>query len=44
MILHDAAALCEGLTRAEVTEKMEEVLASAPFLLSELDALDFRMN
>jgi hypothetical protein len=40
----DGAALCEGLTREEVLEKFRDVLASAPFLLAELDALGFRMN
>lgn len=40
----DGAAMCDGLSRAAATEKLEEVLASAPFLLSELEALDFRLN
>jgi hypothetical protein len=45
--LHDAddgAASCEVSSRAEALEKLQEVLASAPFLLSELDALGFRLN
>ena len=45
--LHDAddgAATCEVSSRAEALEKLREVLASAPFLLSELDALGFRSN
>jgi hypothetical protein len=31
-------------TRAEALDKLQEVLASAPFLLSELTALGFRSN
>jgi hypothetical protein len=45
--LHDAddgAASCEMSTRAEALDKLQEVLASAPFLLSELTALGFRSN
>lgn len=38
----DGAAICEASSRAEAFEKLEEVLASAPFLLSELEALGFR--
>lgn len=43
--LHDAedgAASCEVASRAEAFAKLQEVLASAPFLLSELDTLGFR--
>ena len=40
----DGAAMCEGLSRTAAAEKFEEVLASAPFLLSELDALEFTLN
>ncbi|HSH94168.1 MAG TPA: hypothetical protein VK968_08485 [Roseimicrobium sp.] len=45
--LHDAddgAAMCEAPSQAEALDKLQEVLASAPFLLSELDALGFRSN
>lgn len=44
--LHDAedgAAVCKVATRAEALEKFQEVLASAPFQLSELAALGFRI-
>ena len=40
----DGAALCEIATRAEALDKLQEVLASAPFLLSELATLGFRSN
>ncbi len=40
----DGAATIEVPTRDEALEKLQELLASAPFLLSELDALDFKMN
>ncbi|MCF3651036.1 hypothetical protein [Synoicihabitans lomoniglobus] len=40
----DGAATCEVPTREAALEKLEELLASAPFLLSELEALDFQMN
>ena len=40
----DAAALCELPSRAEALDKFQEVLASAPFLLSELAALEFSSN
>ena len=38
----DGASVCEVATLAEALEKVNDVLASAPFLLSELDALGFR--
>ena len=38
----DGAAVCEVATLAEALEKFNDVQASAPFLLSELDALGFR--
>lgn len=44
LYVHDAedgVARCTLPTRAEALEKFEEVLASAPFQLSELDALGF---
>ncbi|HTJ78065.1 MAG TPA: hypothetical protein VL357_03640 [Rariglobus sp.] len=40
----DGAAMCDLPTQSEALEKLQEVLASAPFLLSELDALGFRFN
>ena len=45
--LHDAddgAAMCEVPSLPEALDKLQEVLASAPFLLSELDSLGFRSN
>ena len=45
--LHDAddgAATCEVATRADAHDKLKEVLASAPFLLSELTELGFCLN
>lgn len=45
--LHDAddgAATCETPTLPAALEKMQEALASAPFHLSELDALGFKLN
>jgi hypothetical protein len=45
--LHDAddgASLVEVATLAEALEKLQEVLASAPFHLSELAALGFKSN
>lgn len=45
--LHDAqdgAARCELPSRADALEKFQEVLASAPFQLSELDALGFHIE
>jgi len=45
--LHDAddgAATCEVSSRAEALNKLQEVVASAPFLLSELTELGFRLN
>lgn len=39
----DGAAVCEVRTQGEAVEKLKEVVASAPFMLSELDVLDFRM-
>ena len=38
----DGAALCEVASQAEALEKFQEVLASAPFQLGELEALGFR--
>lgn len=38
----DGASVCETASLAEALEKVNDVLASAPFLLSELDALGFR--
>lgn len=40
----DGAATIAVPTRDDALEKLQELLASAPFLLSELDALDFKMN
>jgi hypothetical protein len=40
----DGAAMCEELSRADVLEKFRDVMASAPFLLGELDTLGFRLN
>jgi hypothetical protein len=40
----DGAALCDAPTAREAFEKLDEVLASAPFHLSELVALGFRLN
>ncbi len=40
----DGMSSCTAATQAEALEKLQEVLASAPFLLSELDALDFQTN
>lgn len=40
----DGAAMCDGLPREAAWAKFEELLASAPFMLGELDALDFRLN
>ena len=40
----DGAAMCDVRTAAEALDKLEEVMASAPFHLSELDALGFRSN
>jgi hypothetical protein len=40
----DGAAMCDLPTRADALAKLQEVLASAPFQLSELDALGFRFN
>jgi hypothetical protein len=45
--LHDAEnalARCELSSRAEALDKLQEVLASAPFLLSELATLGFQFN
>ena len=38
----DGAAMCDVATQGEALEKLQEVLSSAPFQLSELDALGFR--
>ncbi|MSU48506.1 MAG: hypothetical protein EXS37_05330 [Opitutus sp.] len=40
----DGAALCDLPTMAAALEKLQEVLASAPFKLDELEALGFRLN
>jgi hypothetical protein len=40
----DALARCELSSRAEALEKLQEVLASAPFLMSELATLGFQFN
>ncbi|AKC83881.1 hypothetical protein IMCC26134_03345 [Verrucomicrobia bacterium IMCC26134] len=40
----DGAAVCEVHSQAEAFEKLQEVLASAPFLISELASLGFRMT
>ncbi len=40
----DGAATIEVPTRDAALEKLQELLASAPFQLSELDALGFQMN
>lgn len=40
----DAASTYEAATLAEAVEKLQELLASAPFELTELEALDFRSN
>ena len=40
----DGAAMCDAPTLKEALVKLEEVIASAPFHLSELGALGFRSN
>ena len=40
----DGAAMCDVPTVRDALEKLEEVVASAPFHLSELVALGFRLN
>jgi len=40
----DGAAVCDVPTQDEALAKLQEVLASAPFLLGELDALGFRAS
>ena len=40
----DGAAFCEIKSVEAAWEKVLDVMASAPFLLSELDALDFKLN
>jgi hypothetical protein len=40
----DGAATCDTPTLAEACEKLQEVIASAPFHLNELGALGFRSN
>lgn len=40
----DGVALCEVASQAAALEKLQEVLASVPFLLGELEALGFRSN
>lgn len=39
----DGAVVCPVASQAEAFSKLEEVVASAPFLLSELDSLGFRL-
>lgn len=40
----DGAAMCDVPTLADALAKLEEVIASAPYHLNELDALGFRPN
>lgn len=40
----DGAAFCEVASQADAWEKLQEVFASAPFQLSELESLGFRLN
>jgi hypothetical protein len=40
----DGAAMCDAATLREALEKLQEVIASAPFHLNELGALGFRSN
>ncbi|MBL9187202.1 MAG: hypothetical protein JNK23_06975 [Opitutaceae bacterium] len=40
----DGAAFCEAATMRDAFDKLDEVIASAPFHLSELVALGFRLN
>lgn len=40
----DGVARCDGLNREAALDKFQEVVASSPFLLSELGALGFRAN
>lgn len=40
----DALSTCETATLGEALEKLQEVLAGAPFHLNELDALGFKAN
>ncbi len=40
----DGAAFCEAATMAEAFGKLEELIASAPFTMVELEALGFRLN
>lgn len=40
----DGAASREGLTREAALASLDDLLASAPFLLSELEVLDYRLN
>ena len=40
----DGAAMFEAPTLAEAFEKLQETMASAPFHLTELEALGFRLN
>jgi len=39
----DGAVVCQVASQSEAFAKLEEVVASAPFLLSELDSLGFRL-
>ena len=40
----DGVALCDGTTLAEALAKWQDVIASAPFHLAELDALGFQLK
>lgn len=40
----DGAALCQVESQVAAFEKLQEVLASAPFLIGELESLGFRMT
>lgn len=40
----DGAAFFDGVSMAEAFGKLEEVVASAPFTMTELEALGFRLN
>lgn len=40
----DGEVSCDGLPRGAAWAKFEELLACAPFMLSERDALDFRLK
>ncbi|MFA6961939.1 MAG: hypothetical protein WC205_14380 [Opitutaceae bacterium] len=40
----DGASMCDTSTQSEALEKLQELLASSPFQLSELETLGFRSN